>query len=132
MYLGQPVIDCDIHNAVPSVEALFPYLSEHWREYIRTSPFTGPIETPYPPRGGNRRCRPCSEAGSRWELLPSREVGDSPGSPPAGSGWPSCYIEECVAMAQILQTQVLNMIVEGIFDRFANLRVALIEGGWTW
>jgi uncharacterized protein len=35
-------------------------------------------------------------------------------------------------MAQIFQTQVLNMIVEGVFDRFANLRVALIEGGWTW
>src|ERR1700674_4590299 len=50
MYLGQPVIDCDIHNAVPSVEALFPYLSEHWREYIRTSAFKGPVDTAYPLR----------------------------------------------------------------------------------
>src|ERR1700674_552469 len=50
MILGQPVIDCDIHNAVPSVEALFPYLSEHWREYIRTSAFKGPVDTAYPPR----------------------------------------------------------------------------------
>src|SRR5882724_8261185 len=50
MNLGQPVIDCDIHNAVPSVEALFPYLSEHWREYIRTSAFKGPVDTAYPPR----------------------------------------------------------------------------------
>lgn len=24
--LGQAVIDCDIHTAVPSVQALFPYL----------------------------------------------------------------------------------------------------------
>src|ERR1700687_695042 len=48
MNLGQPVIDCDIHNAVPSVEALFPYLSEHWREYIRTSAFKGPVDTAYP------------------------------------------------------------------------------------
>src|SRR5450432_912268 len=50
MHLGQPVIDCDIHNAVPSVEALFPYLSEHWREYIRTSAFKGPVDTAYPSR----------------------------------------------------------------------------------
>ena len=41
MDTGQAVIDCDIHNAVPTVEALFPYLSEHWREYIRTSAFKG-------------------------------------------------------------------------------------------
>src|SRR5256885_8086304 len=50
MLLGQRVIDCDIHNAVPSVEALFPYLSEHWREYIRTSAFKGPVDTAYPQR----------------------------------------------------------------------------------
>src|SRR3982074_3810823 len=50
MILGQPVIDCDIHNTVPSIEALFPYLSEHWREYIRTSAFKGPVDTAYPPR----------------------------------------------------------------------------------
>ena len=31
---GQPVIDTDIHCTPPSVQALFPYLSAHWREYI--------------------------------------------------------------------------------------------------
>ena len=35
-------------------------------------------------------------------------------------------------MAQVFQTQVLNLVVEGVFDRFPNLRMALIEGGWTW
>jgi len=30
------IIDCDIHNAVPGLEALFPYLSEHWRQHART------------------------------------------------------------------------------------------------
>src|SRR3954466_9224724 len=44
------VIDCDIHAATPPVEALLPYLSEHWREYIRTSAFNGAIDTAYPPR----------------------------------------------------------------------------------
>jgi len=43
--LGQAVIDCDIHNAVPSVQALFPYLSEHWREYITQSAFNGTLLT---------------------------------------------------------------------------------------
>src|SRR5919197_181325 len=50
MHLGEPVIDCDIHATVPSIEALFPYLSEHWREYIRTSAFNkGPVDSAYPP-----------------------------------------------------------------------------------
>src|SRR6476659_410209 len=48
MNLGHPVIDCDIHTSVPSVYALFPYLSEHWREYIQTSAFKGPVDTAYP------------------------------------------------------------------------------------
>ena len=42
------VIDCDIHNVVPGVEALFPYLPDHWREYIARSDFKGPVETAYP------------------------------------------------------------------------------------
>ena len=35
-------------------------------------------------------------------------------------------------MAQVFQSQMLNLIVEGVFDRFPTLRVALIEGGLTW
>ncbi len=247
MNLGLPVIDCDIHNAVPSIEALFPYLSEHWREYIRTSAFKGPVDTAYPPRApttvalgvssadgkppgssleliqkdvldawsldfgilncaypldglhnpdtaaamasavndwliaewldkeprlrasvivptrvpemaareidrvgehpgfvqvllpvrseapyGNRRYLPIFEAAARHDLVVSLQFGGTPGNPPTGSGWPSYYIEEYAGMAQVFQTQVLNMIVEGVFDRFADLRVALIEGGWTW
>ena len=44
------IIDTDVHSTVPNVEALFPYLTAHWREYITHSAFKGPVETPYPPR----------------------------------------------------------------------------------
>ncbi len=44
------VVDADLHNEVPDVRALFPYLAAHWREYIEQSGFKGPIDTAYPPR----------------------------------------------------------------------------------
>ena len=27
-------IDCDIHPSVPSLKALYPYLTDHWRDII--------------------------------------------------------------------------------------------------
>ena len=233
------VIDCDIHTAIPNADALMPYLSDHWREYIRTSAFKGAVDTAYPPNApttrmpagvpdleavrrdvldpwsvevgilncayavdslhnpdtaaamaaavndwlvaqwldreprlraslvvptrvpamgaaeidrlgdhpgfvqvllpvrseapyGNRRYLPIFEAAARHDLVVSLQFGGAPGNPPTGSGWPSYYIEEYVGMAQVFQTQVLNLVVEGVFDRFPNLRMSLIEGGWTW
>ena len=43
------LIDCDVHGVVPAVEALIPYLDEHWREVIATSQFSGPTDQPHPP-----------------------------------------------------------------------------------
>ena len=42
------MIDCDIHNQLPSLETLVPYLDEHWRAYIRESAFVGPDVNDYP------------------------------------------------------------------------------------
>ena len=241
------VIDCDIHNTVPSIGALFPYLSTHWREYISQSAFKGPIDTAYPagaatsarpdtalPTGsppgsslaliqkqvldawgvaygiltcayaieslhnpdaavalasavnewqiaawlepeprlraslvvpshypelaareidrlgdhpgfvqvflpvrsaapyGNRRYYPIYEAAVRHDLVIGLHFGGAPGNPPTPTGWPSYYIEEYAGMAQIFQSQVISLIVEGVFDQFPTLRVALIEGGFTW
>jgi len=46
---GQPCIDADLHAGAPSIDALLPYLSDHWREYIRTSAFKGVVDSAYPP-----------------------------------------------------------------------------------
>jgi predicted TIM-barrel fold metal-dependent hydrolase len=247
MDLGQPVIDTDIHVNVPNVQALFPYLSEHWREYIKYSAFKGPTDTAYPrgapttalpgtagPDGtpaasslamireqvldpwnvelgilnctyavdslhnpdtaaamsaavndwiieewlakeprlrsslvvptrvpemaakeidrvgghpgvvqvflpvvseapyGHRRYWPIFEAAQRHDLTVSLQFGGAPGNPPSGAGWPSYYLEEYAGMSQVFQSQILNLVVEGVFDHFPNLRIAMIESGWTW
>ena len=243
----QAVIDADVHNVVPTIEALFPYLTEHWREYIRQSAFSGPTETPYPagaatslrpelrtpgadlagsslallreqvlePQGlayailncaygiesihnpdaaaalasavndwqiaewldreprlrasivvpsqqpalaareidrvgghpgfvqvylpvrsampyGNRLYHPIYEAAVRHDLAIGLHFGGATGTPPTPVGWPTYYIEEYAGMAQVFQSQLTSLIVEGIFDYFPALRVACIESGWTW
>lgn len=47
--LTPSTVDCDVHNTVPSIEALLPYLDAHWREVVSTSQFRGPTDTSYPP-----------------------------------------------------------------------------------
>src|SRR5262249_20814214 len=42
------LVDCDLHNNVPHVRELFPYLPSHWREHIEQTLFKGPVDNIYP------------------------------------------------------------------------------------
>jgi hypothetical protein len=67
------LIDCDVHNIVPRVEALFPYLPEYWVEHVKQSAFKGVTASYYPPRApGSARPGSTPEdgpAGSSLALL---------------------------------------------------------------
>ncbi len=45
---GVSVIDCDLHNRLPSLEMLYPYLPDYWCDYCETSGFPGPDANDYP------------------------------------------------------------------------------------
>jgi predicted TIM-barrel fold metal-dependent hydrolase len=240
-------VDCDIHNELPSLKTLYPYLADHWVDYCNESAFVGPDANDYP-KGAPLTARPESKpaaggppgsdlelvrsqvldawlvevgiltcayrvqsvhnldlaaalatAINRWQIdewlakeprlraslvvssqnpdlaaqeidrfadhagfvqvvLPVRSLipygnrfydpifaaavrhnlvvgihyGGAPGHPPTPTGWPSTFLEEYAGMAQVFQSQVISLVIEGAFDRFPELRVALIEGGWTW
>jgi hypothetical protein len=81
---------------------------------------------------GNRIYYPMFEAIVQHDLVVGLHFGGAPGNAPTASGWSSYYIEDYVGMAHVIQSQILNMIVEGLFDRFPTLRVALLECGFTW
>jgi predicted TIM-barrel fold metal-dependent hydrolase len=77
------VIDCDVHNDVPRVQALFPYLPAYWVEHINNTLFKGPTEPYYPPGSpvaARPGTQPADEAppGSDLALL-QRQVLDEPG-----------------------------------------------------
>ena len=45
---------------------------------------------------------------------------------------PLIYIETYAAMAQVFATQLVSIIVEGVFDACPGVRVAFLESGFTW
>jgi hypothetical protein len=82
---------------------------------------------------GNRRFHPLFAAATQRRLVVGLHFGGyAIGVPPTGSGWPTYYMEEHAGMAQIFQSQVRNLIFEGVFDKFPDARVALIESGFAW
>ena len=241
------LIDCDVHNNVPSIEVLLPYLSDHWRDHI-VERGVGSLEPNYYPSGaplsarpgsapssggppgsdlnllreqlldswdieyailnclygvqlihsedwaaamaravndwqvaewlekdprlrasivvptqnpglaaeeierlgdhpgfvqvlllvrtetplGKRHYWPIYEAAERHGLVVGIHAGGSPGNPITPVGWPSYYLEDYVSLAQAFQSQLISLVSEGVFSRFPNLRVALLEGGFTW
>jgi predicted TIM-barrel fold metal-dependent hydrolase len=231
-------IDCDVHCAVPSIEALHPYLSRHWRDFLGESGFGQPngVAYTYPswsalaPEGGpvtleglqrdvldhvslailhcyyglesvlhpylardlatavnqwlqhewldrderlrasavitphltefaleevervaadprfvqllvparawdpygNQRYWPIWEAAADRGLTVGITFGGATGTPPTPSGWPGSYFEEYALATQVFQAQLTSLIVSGVFARFPDLRIVMLESGWTW
>ena len=85
-------------------------------------------EAPY----GNRRYHPIFAAAEKHDLAVGIQFGGAPGNPPTAAGWPTYYLEEYAGMSHVFQSQLLSLIAEGVFDQFPRLRIALVEGGFSW
>ena len=81
---------------------------------------------------GNRIWWPLWEAIERHELVAELHFGGSAGIPPTASGWPTSWLEEYADMASAFASQLTSLIAEGTLDRFARLRISLIESGFGW
>ncbi len=81
---------------------------------------------------GNRCYWPIYEAASKANLPVGVHAFGNSGFPITSSGWPSYYIEEMAGHAQSCQSQVTSLVLEGVFERFPNLRVVFIESGFGW
>ena len=81
---------------------------------------------------GSRLFHPLWETIERLGLVAGIHFGGAPVMPPTPTGWPSYFLEEYTAMAGVFATQLTSLVVEGVFDKFPTLRVALLESGFTW
>jgi len=98
------------------------------RRFVQIIMSTRPAETL-----GTRKYWPiyraAEEAGLPIGLHP---VGYSNGKPSSGSGWPSFYFQEHYTFVPGAQALATSLIIEGVFEAFPKLKIAIIEGGFSW
>lgn len=84
-------------------------------------------------RYGSRRYHPLFAAAERHGLAVGLHAWGRTGNAPTGSGYTHTYLEDYLANSQlIVQAQVTSLVTEGVFDRFPDLRVSLMECGFSW
>ncbi|MDF0602010.1 amidohydrolase family protein [Psychromarinibacter sp. C21-152] len=59
-------------------------------------------------------------------------AGYSSGKPSTGGGWPSFYFQEHYTFVPGSQALVTSLVIEGVLEAFPRLKVAIIEGGFSW
>ena len=50
----------------------------------------------------------------------------------SNTGWPSYYIEDMTEHASCCQAQTASLVLEGVFERFPDLKIVMIEAGFGW
>ncbi|MPY96022.1 MAG: amidohydrolase family protein [Acidimicrobiia bacterium] len=81
---------------------------------------------------GQRRYWPIYEAAVAHGLPIGLHGSGYGGYPDTGSGNPSYYAEDHHSNAMSMQALVTSLMFEGVFERFPDLKVVLIEGGFAW
>jgi uncharacterized protein len=81
---------------------------------------------------GHRRYWPIWEAAAENNLVVGITFGGVTGVAPTSSNWLGNYYEDYAAATTAYQSQILSLIMQGVFAKVPTLRIAIVESGWTW
>lgn len=81
---------------------------------------------------GQRIYWPIYEAMARNGFVLGIHPGSSYRHAPTQCGFPSFRVEEMVGQSQVFASQVASLVAEGVFGKFPDLKVVLIESGVSW
>ena len=126
---AQTVIDCDLHNELPGLEPLYPYLPDHWVDYCHESAFRGPDANDYPPnaplaaRPGSKPAK--GPAGSDLGLLREQALDNAPW--PVAVGILNCaYRTASVHNHDLAAALATAWQVEHWLDKEPRLRASIV------
>lgn len=82
---------------------------------------------------GRQRYWPIYAAASEFDLPISIHTGVTGAGPLMGGvGWPSYHIQKQQLPHMGMETVLLSMVMEGVFEEFPRLRMMMVEGGFSW
>jgi predicted TIM-barrel fold metal-dependent hydrolase len=81
---------------------------------------------------GQQRYWPIWEAAASHSLGIALTYGGVSGTPPTPVGWLSSFWEHYSTAPVTCQSHLLSLVASGIFKRLPDLRVTVLESGWTW
>ncbi len=81
---------------------------------------------------GNRCYHPIHEAAVRHGLAIGIHAWGRAANAPTPNGVTATYLQDYASNCQVAQLQVLSLVSEGVFTRFPDLRVSLVECGFSW
>ncbi len=81
---------------------------------------------------GNKRYHRIYEAASARGLPIGLHAWGRPGQAPTPTGYTLSYLEDYLSNPIVAQTHVVSLVSEGVFERFPDLRVGLVECGFAW
>ncbi len=84
---------------------------------------------------GHRFYAPIHEACARHNLTFALHFGGEGGGinpAPTAAGFPTYYIESRLARPAFYQVHLASLVFEGVFNRYPNLKLAMLEGAFGW